>query len=57
MSRAGIETTSGESVGQSDDKGLFEWFTAPNERNHLPASLLSTFSSLLINQFPSTCRR
>jgi hypothetical protein len=29
MSRAGIETTSGESVGQSGDKGLFEWFAAP----------------------------
>ena len=29
MSRAGIETMSGESVGQSGDKGLFEWFAAP----------------------------
>jgi len=29
MSRAGIETTSGESVGQSGDKGLFERFAAP----------------------------
>ena len=29
MSRAGIETTSGESVGQRGDKGLLEWFAAP----------------------------
>ena len=29
MSRAGIETVSGESVGQSGDKGLLEWFAAP----------------------------
>jgi hypothetical protein len=49
MSRAGIETASGERVGQSGDKGLFEWFAAPKA--------VATDLFLIEVDFATICRR